>query len=672
MTLINGNNTSSATALTFGANTDSWLATPGERDLYSVSLRAGVTYNFHMLGNNTVGNDGWTRWAFSDTYLRLYDAAGNMLTADDDHGSQTTGWLSSWIENFTPSTTGTYYLESASFAGSSMGGYRVYVDRPANSAPVLSGNPSALGFATANSTFHISASSLLQGFSDPDNDTLSVADTPTVSSGTIVASGDGWNVSGLSSTGYVSVNYSVTDGNDNSVDAGNGFTVTQAANSISMSLIGDSAQTGEDGSTVRYSVGLNNALTAGSLTITLTSLDDTEGQFQVGSATATTQTLTFDSSHQSYVVTVVGQQDYANDGTVPYRITARAVDGRTPSASGRNSWTSAIRTFNGGTTTSSVHSENLYNSPDMTSDGVDRDVPMYLVGDETRPTEDSLVGNDGADRLYGGYMIDRLDAGIGDDRLYGGYEDDQLYGGAGNDQLYGEQDDDYLNGGAGNDRMDGGIGADTMDGGAGSDTYYVTLADDGTVEDTIYEDAGDAGTDTIYIPFSVDDYVAPDGVEVVRMNAGFGNSALDGNSGANGLYGNSGDNALDGGAGNDTLVGGNGNDTMTGGAGNDTYVLNAAGDDNADIISAYLTGDTIQLSRGVFTALTIPRLNDNQFVTTTGTSNRATASTNRIVYNSTTGNLFYDADGSATAYSSVLIATIQNKPALTAANFAVA
>jgi Ca2+-binding RTX toxin-like protein len=209
-----------------------------------------------------------------------------------------------------------------------------------------------------------------------------------------------------------------------------------------------------------------------------------------------------------------------------------------------------------------------------------------------------MVGLDGADRLYGGYMIDDLDGGLGNDRLYGGYEDDYLYGKGGDDQLYGETDDDYLYGGDGKDRLDGGSGSDTMEGGAGNDVYYVSLDDDGAVEDTITE-AVNSGSDTVYVPYEVETYVLPDNVEILKMNAGFGNSSVTGNTANNTIVANAGDNEVDGGAGSDLITGGKGADELTGGSGNDSFVYNSTKDSNSsdtDIIWDFSLGDKVDLS----------------------------------------------------------------------------
>ena len=579
MTTINGNNSDAAIALRFGIGYESWLSRPDERDLYQITLQAGLSYTLHLFGDDVTDSNGLSRRAVKDTVLRLYDANGTLLVSDDNGG----GSLSSRIAGFTPTSSGVYYLEAASYGGYKSGGYQILVESPPDPAPSLTGVPAALDLAQAGVAYHISARSLLQGFTDLNADeVLAVSGMPTVSAGTIVASGDGWTVTGLTlgsrPTARVDVTYAVTDGHGNVVNASNGFTVTRPANNtITMSLLGARAHTTEDGTQVRYTVSLNNALTSGSLILTLDTLDSTEGQFLVNGSLVSTQTLRFDSSHQSYIVTVQGLQDYENDGRVPYVITARATNG-TVLASGNGSWASAIRTFNGGSAATAAHRETLYNDPDLTVTGQDRDVPLCLAGDLGRPSEDNLFGNDAGDRLYGGYMTDHLDSGLGQDTLYGGYGDDQLSGGDGNDQLYGEQDDDGLDGGKGNDLLDGGLGADVMVGGAGSDTYILTLTNDGNVEDTLVENPADRGIDTVYVPYEIDTYATPLGIEVVRMTAGYGESCLVGNTGNNGLYGNAGNNRLEGVAGNDTLDGGRGNDTLEGGAGDDSLV-GGGGDD---------------------------------------------------------------------------------------------
>ncbi len=73
----------------------------------------------------------------------------------------------------------------------------------------------------------------------------------------------------------------------------------------------------------------------------------------------------------------------------------------------------------------------------------------------------------------------------------GSYLNDTLTGNAGTNMLIGLSGDDVLQGGAGDDVLDGGWGSDLLSGGTGNDTYNV-YAEDG--DDMIYDEGG---TDTL-------------------------------------------------------------------------------------------------------------------------------------------------------------------------------
>jgi Ca2+-binding RTX toxin-like protein len=147
-----------------------------------------------------------------------------------------------------------------------------------------------------------------------------------------------------------------------------------------------------------------------------------------------------------------------------------------------------------------------------------------------------------------------------------------------------------------------------------------------------------------------------------------------GNTLANIIIGSSGDNTLDGAAGNDTLNGGLGNDTLTGGLGNDIFVFNTAPNatSNLDRITDFnVVSDTIQLENSIFTGLglTTGVLNASMFVKGDGVIGAAD-STDRIAYNTTTGALYYDADGVGGS-ASVQIALIGNQANLTVTDLVV-
>jgi Ca2+-binding RTX toxin-like protein len=255
----------------------------------------------------------------------------------------------------------------------------------------------------------------------------------------------------------------------------------------------------------------------------------------------------------------------------------------------------------------------------------------------------------------------------GDDTINGSAYDDYLLGYDGNDSLRGNAGADGLDGGAGNDVLNGGIGADTMIGGLGNDTYYVD-----THSDIVTEDAS-AGTDRILSSVTL---TLPANVENLTLTGtaainGTGNALANviiGNAAANRLTGGGGNDALHGADGNDIIVGGGGNDTLDGGAGADQFLFNTTPNatTNHDNILAYsVADDTIALDQTIFTGLpTLGTLDASAFYA--GTS--AHDADDRIIYNSATGNIYYDADGNGSG-AQVLFAHVTAGTGLTNADF---
>ncbi|MEH2072114.1 MAG: Ig-like domain-containing protein [Nostoc sp.] len=163
------------------------------------------------------------------------------------------------------------------------------------------------------------------------------------------------------------------------------------------------------------------------------------------------------------------------------------------------------------------------------------------------------------------------------------------------------------------------------------------------------------------------------------INAQGGNDIISGNSGNDLLRGDSGDDILIGGEGNDTLVDGNGNDILIGGVGTDFFLYNSdANFTNAvvgiDAIADFNSSeaDKIVLDKTTFSAITSAAGTGFSNTSDFQISSNAGISTAKIVYDSVSGELFYNQNGSAAGYGSGgLFATLTGAPTLTGSDFIV-
>lgn len=331
-----------------------------------------------------------------------------------------------------------------------------------------------------------------------------------------------------------------------------------------------------------------------------------------------------------------------------------------------------------------------------------------LVGGDA---DDNLAGGAGADTLSGDAGGDFLDGGIGADRLVGGTGDDEYVvdnagdvivevATGGNDTvrasinftlgatlenllLVGDSDlngtgnagGNLIVGNDGDNRLDGGAGADLLSGGRGDDTYVVD-----NELDAVGESVGN-GVDTVVssvtlaLPGDVENLTLAGATAINGTGNNQGNNLV-GNAGANNLSGAFGNDALVGGAGNDTLSGGGDNDILrgglgadqlTGGDGADQFVFDGALSTitNVDLVTDFAQGvDELQLSKSVFGALGTAGtdLDALQFRAGAGFTSGATTA-HRVIYDTDTGSLFYDRDGSGAA-ASVKFAVLNDAPSI--------
>jgi serralysin len=90
----------------------------------------------------------------------------------------------------------------------------------------------------------------------------------------------------------------------------------------------------------------------------------------------------------------------------------------------------------------------------------------------------SQIGRQGEVAIAQGVLIEHARGGYGSDSLIGNDAANRLYGGAGHDVLRGSAGSDLLSGQAGNDLLAGGAGRDRLSGGAGLDVFDFDRATD--------------------------------------------------------------------------------------------------------------------------------------------------------------------------------------------------
>jgi len=310
-----------------------------------------------------------------------------------------------------------------------------------------------------------------------------------------------------------------------------------------------------------------------------------------------------------------------------------------------------------------------------------------------RAGNDVLNGGNGGDILLGGLGADRLDGGAGIDRaqysaaavavradlqfaalntgeatgdiylsienLHGSTFGDDLRGNAGNNTIWGWNGNDILNGragndvlagGAGNDVLLGGVGADRLDGGVGTDRAQYSNATVAVRADLQYYGSANTGEAAGDVYISIEN--------------------LHGSGYNDDLRGNAQNNTLWGWVGNDILNGRAGNDVLAGGNGADVFIFNTAlGAGNIDRVTDFsVIDDTIRLENAIFTGLANGVLTSAAFVA--NATGLAVDALDRIIYETDTGNLFFDADGTGAA-ARVQFAHLNAGLALTNADFLV-
>jgi Ca2+-binding RTX toxin-like protein len=248
----------------------------------------------------------------------------------------------------------------------------------------------------------------------------------------------------------------------------------------------------------------------------------------------------------------------------------------------------------------------------------------------------NLTGNNAANVLSGNAAPNFFNPRGGDDTIQGGAGDDWVRLGGGGVPTYGTK------------AIDGGFGFDTLDFGGFARSAIVVDLNFGTLSG-----GGDAGQGS---------------ASLVSIEAVIGDGFNDR------IFGGNAAESLAGGAGNDTLAGGSDQDTLAGGLGQDMFLFNVQpSSGNVDLVTDFVSAtDKLAFDDTVFTALGAAgnfAAGDARFAAGGGFTSGRDAN-DRIVYDTTTGNLYYDADGSG-AGGPQLVATLQGHSALAATDITV-
>lgn len=601
MSDIPANATTTAT-LGFDRSVSGRLDYSGDRDWFRIDVAAG---DWVKVAQSASGND-----PLEDAMIRVYDADGRMITADDDvsaSGSNTNGAVI-----FGGGNGGSYFIEAGSYRDFYSGDYRL----SASLVKAPSGSPvESLDSGTQRTDSNISVHFVTAG----DRANFSYL---TDSRQDDIRS-EGWS-------GYEKARFMAAL--DTIADVTN-LTFTQTSNeNADFQVVLDTNELNNSGllgyfylpSGTRASVGVFNGkglgwddysgggLEVGGLGFStivhevlhglgLTHPHDSDAA--IAGVHAAFRDLGANGLNQGIYSTMSYNGGYADQPTY---------SNRSGSEAGPMGLDIAALQELYGKNTSTARGDDTYHLPDLGDtyawqsiwDAGGNDTLLY---DGSRDSTIDLraasltynVGGGGfvshADGIVGGYtiangvVIENAIGGSGDDLLIannagntlsGEAGDDDLRGGAGNDTLIGGADNDRLSGAGGQDIIDAGTGDDVATGGAANDQI-----DGGSGDDELN---GNSGADRISATSGTNIINGGGGADVLiggsdndRIEGGNGADTIDGQEGQDLLLGGRGNDMIDGGDGDDTINGGMGADVLIGGLGADSFVFDFVSDSAA-------------------------------------------------------------------------------------------
>lgn len=557
--------------------------TAGDHDFYRISLVAGQTYTFSLVGTG-VNN-------VQDTLLRLYYADGTTLITSNDDGLR---GLNSQI-TFTAAASGTYYLDAMAFGPSDAGQYGLSVavgPRPAwdylMGAGVIDTDLSWSSLAGTGVTVTWSARRNgpaydAQGVAAPFSMFSAAEITAVTQMLQTISDFSGIRFQRVDDGDGYSDNATMRFGNYYSATDGAGAYANYPGSTLSTSVAGDVwANTGSVSTTslafgsysyhalmheIGHAIGLSHP-----------------GMYNAAPGVSITYTANAQFRQDTQEFTMMSYFDESNTGAQynGYSNTPMMFD----IAALQNIYGANMSTR----TTDTVYGYNATAGAPFNFWAGAHAFTIWDAGGNDSIDGSGYSGAQTIDLNWGGFSSMAgmtynvcIAVGVTIENAIGGGGADTLIGNSAGNWLIGNGGNDTIFGGDGVDVLLGGTGADVMVGGAGTDFYEVDNAGD-----IIYE-LTDPNYDTVYAYVN---YSLPVNVENLVML--YGNQTYG--------YGNSGNNYIVGNAQSNVIAGLGGYDILTGDAGSDYFVMTAGW--GVAVITDFVAGagtqDAILFSSAVF------------------------------------------------------------------------